>query len=250
MLFVFADRLELIRCAGSVAINAMVELGVYKGDFSEHCYVSLRPKKLTLIDRWDYERYRIMQSESPQMQDYRQIMEGYFGADPDSALQTAYENVCARFRNNPDVEILRLDIADAAERFENGSIDIIYLDGTHTYEHVLQDLIRWFPKLAPGGLFICNDFFESALASRQNIGVISAFVTFSKRFRTYPIALSAGEWSDMYFSNEPTSQLIDAFICAIHDRGCNAVWLPNELLANYHHRLTAGDRRLVPAFQF
>ena len=101
-----------------------------------------------------------------------------------------------------------MDIAQAAGRFVDGSLDVIYLDANHTYEFVLRDLYTWFPKLRRGGLFSATTSFSSPLGAQQNIGVIPAFLTFSKRFETYPVALSSSDWSDFYFSNEPTSHLI------------------------------------------
>jgi Methyltransferase domain len=42
--------------------------------------------------------------------------------------------------------------------FENDSVDVIFIDGIHTYEGVMNDIIAWFPKVKPGGALILNDF--------------------------------------------------------------------------------------------
>jgi hypothetical protein len=177
----------------------------------------------------------------------------YFHNDPKRALSAAYEKACGRFAEKHNVEILKMDIAKAADRFANGSLDFIYLDGNHTYEFVLRDLYTWFPKLRPGGLFACNDFFESPLAAQQNVGVIPAFVTFSKRHQTFPIALNSFEWSDLYFSNSPTSKLIEHFRAMIYGSNFSIAELPDEVLGFYHHELmeySGQALRLIPSFNF
>lgn len=178
MLLVFANRHELVELAASYPINHMVELGVYEGEFSEHCYKSLDLKRYTLVDFWNYDEYSFVLEDAPQMFGLRAVYNQYFHNDPKRALSEAYEKTRSRFAEKHNVEILKMDIAKAADRFADASLDFIYLDGNHTYEFVLRDLYTWFPKLRPGGLFACNDFFE--LLRRP--GKISASFLHSSRF--------------------------------------------------------------------
>lgn len=253
MFFVFASRTSLITHAGPPGtIQAMVELGVYEGEFASHCYRVLRPARYTLVDFWDYDRYAFVLPNAPQMRDLRSIYEGYFRGDPRKALAEAERKVRTSFADKSNVEVLKLDIAEAAARFPENSLDIIYLDGNHTYEYVLRDLMTWWPKLRQGGLFVCNDFFESTLAARQNLGVIPAWLTFSKRVRTYPIALSANDWSDFYFSNQPDSDTIRRFTSGILGGDEPIVDIPEDAIPNVHHSLrNVGDgrQRLVPVLR-
>lgn len=48
--------------------------------------------------------------------------------------------------------------ADAVHDFEDGSLDLIYIDALHTYEAVKNDIILWIPKLAPGGVIAGHDY--------------------------------------------------------------------------------------------
>jgi hypothetical protein len=251
MIIAFADRHEFIEFIGAGSVSTMVELGVYEGEFSVHCRRILEPGRLTLIDHWDYSKYEFVLETAPQSRHIRSIFAQYFGGDPDGALQAAYGKVLDRFHGDPCVEVLRLDIAEAADLFDDGSVDIIYLDGSHTYEYVLRDLNLWFPKLSPGGLFICNDFYESSISAMQNMGVIPAVQTFAKRQKIYPIALSASDWSDFYFSNQPSSLLINRVTEGLLAAGRNAVEIPIELLGAYHHRsvcLPDGSKYWLPSF--
>lgn len=43
-----------------------------------------------------------------------------------------------------------------ANQFDDGSLDIVYIDGDHTYEAVVKDLAAWYPKVKKGGI-LCGD---------------------------------------------------------------------------------------------
>jgi ubiquinone/menaquinone biosynthesis C-methylase UbiE len=46
----------------------------------------------------------------------------------------------------------------AALSFEDSSLDVIFVDGLHTYEGVSMDTNAWLRKLKRGGAFIFNDY--------------------------------------------------------------------------------------------
>jgi hypothetical protein len=47
---------------------------------------------------------------------------------------------------------------DAANQFDDGSLDMIYVDGGHTYQEVFDDLTAWYPKLKSGGIIAGDDY--------------------------------------------------------------------------------------------
>jgi glycosyltransferase involved in cell wall biosynthesis/SAM-dependent methyltransferase len=53
--------------------------------------------------------------------------------------------------------LLRSTFHDALARFSAGSIDLLHIDGLHTYAAVKQDWDSWFPKVAPGGIVLLHD---------------------------------------------------------------------------------------------
>lgn len=251
MLLTSADRTQIISALRTSGIERIVELGVYKGEFAEFCWNTLSPKRHVLIDFWEYDRYGFELRDAPQNAEREEIFKVYFDGAPREVLRRAYEDVVARFTDRIGSEVIKEDIAIAADRFEDGSFDLIYLDGNHSYEYVLRDLHLWYPKLTPGGLFVCNDFFESPLAAKQNLGVIPAYLTFAKRFQTFPLALSTREWSDFYFSNQAESPIIEKLKIGLTLGGHVNIEVNSELLGAYHHKIISSPQGqfLLPSFR-
>lgn len=81
------------------------------------------------------------------------------------ASKLACEDVEAIFRANMKelgiaVELLVMTSREAAEQFGSGSVDRVFLDGSHDGPSVREDLELWSPRIAPDGILAGHDYDE------------------------------------------------------------------------------------------
>jgi hypothetical protein len=53
--------------------------------------------------------------------------------------------------------LMRMTFDEASRHFENDSIDILHIDGLHTYDAVKNDYQIWLPKIKKGGYILFHD---------------------------------------------------------------------------------------------
>jgi predicted O-methyltransferase YrrM len=58
------------------------------------------------------------------------------------------------------VKIMNQTSFEAAQNFDEESLDLIYIDASHDYDSVLNDLKSWFPKLKKGGIICGDDYID------------------------------------------------------------------------------------------
>lgn len=52
---------------------------------------------------------------------------------------------------------LRMTFAEARTQFRDESIDLVHIDGFHSYEAVRTDFDTWYPAVRPGGIVLFHD---------------------------------------------------------------------------------------------
>lgn len=67
------------------------------------------------------------------------------------------EQLCREAVRSLPTQILKMTSVQAATMFRDGAFQVIHIDGNHTESEALADFKRWFPKLAPGGVFVVDD---------------------------------------------------------------------------------------------
>jgi hypothetical protein len=129
--------------------GAVVEVGVWEGDFSQRLLDSLRPRTLHLVDPWQF----VPEQESA----------WYGGARAKSQedMDRIYEGVIARFIPeiaDGRVVVIRQTSVSAAERMASRKFEVVYIDGDHTYDAVRADLRAWAPLVAEDGVLTGDDY--------------------------------------------------------------------------------------------
>jgi predicted O-methyltransferase YrrM len=65
-------------------------------------------------------------------------------------------NVACRFRGR--AHIVKMDSAVAARKYQDESIDLVFIDGDHSYDGCLRDIKAWLPKVKKGGWICGHDY--------------------------------------------------------------------------------------------
>lgn len=143
--------------AGTVGI----EIGVWNGDTSEK-FVNRGVKHLHLVDSWSVDAY--LAQKNPEKGSHKKFFEAMYtytrSTNPDDTqkfFDTLYGGVVKRFTNTESVTIHKMTSADFFKSFTE-KVDWIYVDGAHSYDECLEDLIASYKIIKPGGWLIGDDY--------------------------------------------------------------------------------------------
>ena len=119
------------------------EVGVDVGEFSNKLLGLCNLKKLYGVDLWPDDFGS----------DFRPDFFAKEGATRYQQCQKNLEN----FIKDGRVELIKSDSVEAANKFEDNSLDFVYIDGDHSLL-MLLDLIAWTPKIRIGGVCSGHDW--------------------------------------------------------------------------------------------
>lgn len=141
------DRVgSLLKLIRDFKCKVVAEVGVYRGFLSEGILRNLSPVELDfyyMIDPWqvyvDANSIAITAATCEEMEFY-------------------YQEVKSRVACDSRAKIMRLTSEVASCLFEDGSLDLVFIDANHEYESVKSDIKLWQPKVKKGGILAGHDY--------------------------------------------------------------------------------------------
>lgn len=168
--YIFNTRQELAKFV--LPKNSIgCEIGVGSGDFSQILFNETKPLYLYLIDRWLY------------MEDLDPTVYGWKCKHSQADYDRFYQMTIDKFKNNNNVIILKKTSTEALDSFEDYFFDYIYIDASHDYESVKNDLELSRKKIKKNGFICGHDYNKNYNHNRKNeYGVIKAVDEFVKKY--------------------------------------------------------------------
>lgn len=114
------------------------EIGVERGLFSEVLCQGNPGVQLHCVDAW-------------------QAYSGYRDHVSQTKLNGFYEEAQARLKPYR-AQLWRGFSLDMVKYFPDASLDFVYIDGNHEFQHVVNDLAEWSKKVRPGGIIAGHDY--------------------------------------------------------------------------------------------
>lgn len=87
-----------------------------------------------------------------------------------------------------NIQLMRMLFDDARDTFEDGSVDLLHIDGLHTYDAVKHDFNTWLPKMSETGVIIFHDISER----KDDFGVYQFWDELKNEFGTMEFGHSHG----------------------------------------------------------
>lgn len=130
-------RPALAKVMGDLGFTTGIEIGVRAGRSARSWCMAMPNLRLTCID--PYRAYSENNNQEYHDEAYKKAQDALSGYN---------------------VEIVRKPSGDVAETFDDESVDFINIDGDHTFDAVVIDIVKYVPKVRVGGLILIHDYFQ------------------------------------------------------------------------------------------
>jgi GT2 family glycosyltransferase len=184
----------------------VVELGTYYGtslwSFAQAAKDGNLDIEFNSIDTWQGEKHS-----------------GFYGEE---VFETV-KKIKKEFYSEQKIKLLRKTFDEALSEFEEDSIDLLHIDGLHTYEAVKHDFEAWLPKLKKDGVIIFHDI----KVGESDFGVYNLWNELTKQYLTIEFHHSFG-----------------LGVLFLSEKDKESVWKSKEELQRYYyyaHEISRGE---------
>ena len=89
------------------------------------------------------------------------LWKGDIGAEhPGEEVFNIVKKIKEEYFSDLKLNLYQAKFDDVLNNFKDGSIDILHIDGGHTYEEVRHDFLTWLPKLSDNGIVLFHDVYS------------------------------------------------------------------------------------------
>lgn len=147
-------RVDLAKYFGESGFRTGAEIGVCRGKFSRVFCWNIPELKLYSIDSWT--------SDPNDPHDY---------VNDHEANYAHAKAILSPF----NVDIMRCTSMDALSYFGDGTLDFVYIDGNHSFDYVVRDIIEWSKKVRKDGIVSGHDYYR--LEDVDVVTAVDAYTT-------------------------------------------------------------------------
>lgn len=151
---------------------------------------------------------------------------GYYGEEVYQDLLAYHDSHYGGFSR-----LLRMTFDEALTYFSDGSIDLLHVDGLHTYEAVSHDLETWLPKVSKHGLILMHDI----NVRERGFGAWRAWEEVSAKYPSFAFLHSYGLGVAWVGTDDMPDAI--AWLTGLSHDGDAATL---DTVRNYFHRLGSG----------
>lgn len=145
---------EFMKIFRNFEFKVGAEIGVADGQNAENMLKRVPGLRLYLVDPYEkYETYK----------DYINV-----------PLQPIYEIAREKLKSYEGAQWVREYSVEAAKRFEDESLDFVYIDANHGYKECYEDIEAWHKKVKVGGIVSGHDYGNMKGKPTIKYGVIPA----------------------------------------------------------------------------
>jgi len=72
-----------------------------------------------------------------------------------------YQEAYDRLSVYDNCAFIRKTSMDAISDFKDNSLDFVYIDGDHAFQHIANDIVAWNKKVRSGGIVSGHDYFNT-----------------------------------------------------------------------------------------